>query len=254
MGIIQNKYSKMYALFLIKSVSLFVIVASAVALWDYLEPTSETLSVLMDMYISSYGVWGMVFFMFLCAVLSMFFVPRQVLSFVGGYAYGIWLGTLIATIGVTLGCFLSFVYSRFMVQKLVQQKFGLRIAWLEHLFSKNPFGMALSIRVIPVGSNVLLNMVAGVTKIPLVPFCLGSGLGYIPQNLVSALLGSGMREDPLLRVSLAAILYAFGIVVGLLLFRRYRPDEHSSLKSIVRGILKPRSMEYNKTTAQTINQ
>jgi uncharacterized membrane protein YdjX (TVP38/TMEM64 family) len=242
---VKNKYFRVYVLFLVKSISFFAIIAFAIALLDYLEPTSETLTVFMDTYVKRYGIWGMIGFMLLSSLLSSFFVPRQVLSFVGGYAYGIWLGTFIVTFGVTLGCFLTFVYSRCMAQKVVQKKLGTRIAWLEHLFSKNTFGMALSIRVLPVGSNVLLNMIAGVTKIPLVPFCLGSALGYIPQNFVSALLGTGMRADPLLRMSIAGVLYVFGIMVGLWLFRRYRPDEKADIKSIIRGILKPHSIDYD---------
>jgi len=242
---VKNKYINMDALFLIKSISLFAIIAFAIALLDYIEPTSEALSVFMDTHIRSYGIGGMIAFMFLSSVLSSFFVPRQLLSFVGGYAYGVLLGAFIVTLGAGLGCFLTFLYSRFMLQKLVQKKFAFRIAWLEYLFSKNPFGMALSIRILPVGSNVLLNMIAGVTKIPIGPFCLGSLIGYIPQNFVSALLGTGIRAEPFLRTSIAVALYVLAIVIGLWLFRKYRPDNNSDLKSIIRAILKPNPDEYD---------
>lgn len=237
--IVQNKSFKVYIFFLIKCISLFAIVAFAVILLDYIDPTSENLMAFMDTYIRKYGVWGMLGFMFLSALLSSFFVPRQLLSFVGGYAYGTILGALIVTIGVTIGCFLTFVYSRIMLQKIVQKKLGLRIVWMEHLFSKNPFGMALSIRIIPVGSNVILNMVAGVTKIPIIPFCLGSAIGYIPQNVVSALLGTGMRSDSLLHASLAGILYLLGLLIGLWLFKRYKPENTLGFRSTIRAILKP---------------
>ena len=251
-SVVKNKQFRIYALFLIKVLSLFAIVAFAVVLLKQINPTSETLSTFVDTHILRYGIWGMFAFAILSSVLSSFFVPRQLLAFVGGYAYGVWLGTLIVTVGVTLGCFLTFIYSRLMIQKIVQRKLGLRIAWMEHLFSKNPFGMALSIRVIPVGSNVLLNMLAGVTKISTIPFCLGSAIGYIPQNLVSALLGTGMRADPLVRVSIAALLYGIGIIVGLWLFKKYKPDNSMGLKTIIRSILKPHTVSQDNTPKDII--
>ncbi len=232
---------KKYIFFIAKCASLAAIVAFAVFLLDFLQPSIDTLSSLVDQLISKYGILGMLTFVFLCAILSCFFVPRQVLSFVSGYAYGAVLGTLIVTFGVSIGCLCTFLYTRFIAQNFIQKKFGMRIAWLEHLFSKSPLGMAISIRIIPVGSNVLLNMVAGVSKIPLIPFCLGSAIGYIPQNLIFALLGTGVRVDPLLRTGLAGALYVGGIIGGLWLFKIFRPSKNTNLKYIVRSIFKPNS-------------
>ncbi len=240
MSNVVNRQLKLYIFFLLKCFSLGIIIAFAIFLLDFLKPSIETLSVFVDNFILKYGISGMLGFTMLCAVLSCFFVPRQVLSFVGGYAYGALLGMLIVTIGVSLGCFMTFLYTRFLAQGFIQKKFGLRIAWLEHLFSKNAFGMAVSIRILPVGSNVLLNMVAGVTKIPLIPFCLGSAIGYIPQNLIFALLGTGVRVDPLFRTGLAGLLYLLGILFGLWLFKVFRPDDNTNLKYIIRSIFKPK--------------
>lgn len=236
---VQIKSFKVYMFFIIKCMSLFAIIAFALSLLDYLDPTSKNLMTFMDTHIRNSGILGMFGFMLLSAILSSFFVPRQLLSLVGGYAYGVVLGTLIVTVGVTFGCFLTFVYSRVLLQKVVQRKLGLRIVWMEHLFSKNPFGMALSIRIIPVGSNVILNMIAGVTKIPIVPFCLGSGIGYIPQNFVSALLGTSVRANSLLNAIIAGILYFVGLLVGLWLFKRYKPENTLGIKNTIKSILKP---------------
>lgn len=234
-----HKAYKFFFIFFLKGASFLVVCAFALILLDYLNPDTETLSTFMDMYIRQYGVVGMVVFLFLCTLLSSFFVPRQVLSAVGGYVYGTCLGTFIVTIGVSLGCFLTFLYSRFLLQEFVQKKGAHRVAWLEHLFSKHPFGMAMSLRFIPVGSNVFLNMLAGVTKMPVMAFTLGSAIGYIPQNLVTALLGSGLRADPWVKSSLAGLIYVLGIIVGIWLFRKYRPNKETNVKSILKGIFKP---------------
>ncbi len=206
-------------------------------MWDVLEPSAQSLSSFVDEYILEKGVAGMLFFTVLSALLSCFFVPRQVLSFVGGYAYGVFWGTLLVTVGASVGCLLTFLYTRFLGFNYMQKKFHTRILWLENLFSKNAFGMALTIRILPVGSNVLLNMLAGVSKIPLTAFCFGSAIGFIPQNLVSALLGSGLRVDPFIRVGFAALLYGGGLLFGLWLFTRFRPQNGATIKSIIHSLI-----------------
>lgn len=232
------KIHKLLFIFFIKGITFFIILTFAVILLDYLEPDIATLSDFMDMYIREFGFFGMFVFMLLCAVLSSFFVPRQVLSAVGGYAYGPLLGTIIVTLGVSFGCFMTFLYARFLLQEFVQKKLAQRIYWLEHLFSKNPFGMSMSLRFIPIGSNVFLNMFVGVTKVPVLSFTLGSAIGYIPQNLVAALLGSGLRADPWVRTSLAVLLYVFGVLAGIWFFRKYRPDDNINFKTLLKSIFK----------------
>ncbi len=230
-----------YVFFLLKSLSFILIVGTAILLWDFLEPSIDTLSGFMDRFIMDYKFYGMIFFVFLSAILSCFFVPRQVLSFVGGYAYGVFWGMFIVTIGAGIGCLITVLYTRFIAQKYIQKKIGFKIAWVEHLFSKNIFGMSLTIRIIPVGSNVILNMLVGVTKIPLIPFCFGSLIGFIPQNLIFAILGTGLRVDPSHKIILATIMYIIGILIGLYLYKIFRPKTNSDLKFIIKSIFKPNS-------------
>ena len=54
-------------------------------------------------------------FLYVCsvAVLICLAVPRQLLSFAGGYAFGPLFGAVFATLGVTLGCVLAFGMSRY---------------------------------------------------------------------------------------------------------------------------------------------
>ena len=51
---------------------------------------------------------------------------------------------------------------------------------------------------------------------------LGSLIGYLPQTVVFALVGSGIGMEPIFRISLGVILFIFSGVLGVYLFRRYR--------------------------------
>ena len=52
-------------------------------------------------------------------------------------------------------------------------------------------------------------------------FFLGSCLGYIPQNLLFAMIGSGMRVDEGWRIGLSALLFAASCALGWWLYKRY---------------------------------
>jgi uncharacterized membrane protein YdjX (TVP38/TMEM64 family) len=54
------------------------------------------------------------------------------------------------------------------------------------------------------------------------PFFTGSALGYIPQTLIFALIGSGINLDPTLRISVGVALFILSGVLGVYLYRRYR--------------------------------
>ena len=89
--------------------------------------------------------------------------------------------------------------------------------------------MTLIIRFLPVGSNLVTNLVAGVSAIPTGWFLLGSLAGYTPQTLIFALLGNGVRVDPLWRTLLSASLLAASTLLGLALYRNYK------LQGVVNG-------------------
>jgi uncharacterized membrane protein YdjX (TVP38/TMEM64 family) len=53
-------------------------------------------------------------------------------------------------------------------------------------------------------------------------FILGSGVGYIPQTAVFALVGSGISVDPGWRIGLGAVLFLVSGALGIYLYRRLR--------------------------------
>jgi uncharacterized membrane protein YdjX (TVP38/TMEM64 family) len=85
--------------------------------------------------------------------------------------------------------------------------------------------MTLVIRCLPVGNNLLTNLAAGVSNIPAATFIGGSFIGYIPQTLIFALLGSGVRVDPVWRTTISGLLFAVSTLLGWMLYRRYRVEK-----------------------------
>jgi len=149
-------------------------------------------------------------------------LPRQLVAFLGGYGFGFVWGTALATASAATGCIIAFFYARLMGRDLVKHRFQDRIKHVDDFLHDNPFTMTLLIRFLPLGSNLLTNLAAGVSSVRPLPFIAGSALGYVPQMLIFALAGSGVTLDPVFRISVSAVLFVLSGVIGIHLYRKYR--------------------------------
>lgn len=178
----------------------------------------------LDREVVGKGISGELLFILLGAVLSAVGVPRQLVAFGGGYAFGLWLGSLISLVSQIFGCALSFFYARLLGRSLIRQKFSQRIQKVDRFLQGHPFTMTLLIRFLPVGSNLATNLAAGVTSVPARSFLLGSLLGFVPQTVIFALLGSGIHLDTVFRTALSVALFVVSGALGVALYRRVRRD------------------------------
>lgn len=176
----------------------------------------------IDTQVRGQGIQGELIFLGMAALTTAVGFPRQVVAFLGGYAFGFIFGTLLAVVGTVMGSLMSFFYARWFGRSLVKHRFPGRIRKLDDFLSGHPFTMAVIIRLLPVGSNVGTNLVAGVCSVSALPFLAGSGVGYLPQTLVFALAGSGVHFNPSLRLTLAAVLFVVSSLLGVWLYRSHR--------------------------------
>ncbi len=176
----------------------------------------------IDQQIRGRGVAGELLFLGVAMVATAMGFPRQAVSFLGGYGFGFGEGVLLALGASLLGCILAFFFARLAGRSLVLRLFPERIRRLDDFLRDHPFSMALLLRLLPVGSNLVTNLAVGVSGIRAVPFFAGSVLGYIPQTVIFALLGSGIHIDPGLRISAGVALFVVSGMLGIHLFRHYR--------------------------------
>lgn len=189
----------------------------------------------IDRAVRDRGLSGELLYVCVAGVATALAVPRHVVSFLGGYAFGVGLGTGLALIGTEIGCALSFFYARAIGRPLVSARLAARVKRVEDFLAANPFWMTVLIRLIPVGNNFVTNIVAGVTRVPARAFLLGSLVGYLPQTLVFALAGSGVDLGAVPRIVIAVLLFVVSGAIGTRLYRKYRHGH--SLGAEVDGVL-----------------
>ena len=173
----------------------------------------------VDAQVKDKGMTGYLLFVAMGGLLAAVGFPRQAISFMGGYAFGFLGGTLLAVLATSCGCILSFSYARLLGRGLVQRNFGKRVARFEQILTGSPFVTTLLIRFLPVGSNLVTNLIAGVTHVGVLPFVLGSAIGYIPQTAIFALMGSGVQVDRTSQIGVGVVLFVISGALGAYLYR-----------------------------------
>ncbi len=173
----------------------------------------------VDAQVKDKGMTGYLLFVAMGGLLAAVGFPRQAISFMGGYAFGFLGGSLLAVLATSCGCILSFTYARLLGRGFVQRNFGKRVARFEQVLTGSPFVTTLLIRFLPVGSNLVTNLIAGVTHVRAMPFALGSAIGYIPQTAIFALMGSGVQVDRTSQIGVGVVLFIISGALGAYLYR-----------------------------------
>ncbi|MFW5837371.1 MAG: TVP38/TMEM64 family protein [Desulfovibrionaceae bacterium] len=178
----------------------------------------------VDARIRGHGVSGAMLYIAVAGFFIALGAPRQLLCFLGGYAFGFAWGALLAAMASGLGCLVATVTARLLGRDVVVRYLGRRVRQLDDFVGARPFATAVTIRFLPVGSNLFTNLAAGVSRIPLWPFVLGSLVGYLPQTVVFALFGGGVNVSSTVQIALSVVLFLISAAMGVALYRRRRAE------------------------------
>ena len=179
----------------------------------------------IDREVRGKGISGELLFVAVGGLVTAVAIPRHVVSFLGGYAFGAVLGTALAVLATEIGCVIVFFYGRYVGRPLVSERIRARVRRIEDFLASNPFSMTLLVRLLPMGNNFATSLAAGVSRVPAQPFLLGSLLGYVPQTFVFALAGSGIEVGARSRLVIAAVFFVVSGAIGIWLYRRYRHEK-----------------------------
>lgn len=149
-------------------------------------------------------------------------IPRQVVAFAAGYAWGIAPAILLAIAAQIVGCAANLFWARAVGRDFVRKHLGGRIARFDTRLAARPFAATLAMRLLPLGNNLAVNLMAGVTSMRVTPFLVASAIGYVPQTAIFVLMGHGGRLDHGTEICLAAALFIFSTLLGVVILRDRR--------------------------------
>jgi len=184
----------------------------------------------IDRDIRDHGLQGAVYFIALAAVLTGCGAPRQLVAFLGGYAFGFVFGVVFATLATLLGCFIAFYASRFLVRPIVCKRFKRQVDYVDRFLLQTPIYKTIIIRLLPVGSNFLTNIFAGATSVRASAFFIGSAIGYVPQMVIFALLGKGLFIGSEWKIALSVSMLLISSYMSISIYRKYRREDAAITK------------------------
>lgn len=141
-------------------------------------------------------------------------LPRQICAFSAGYLFGSALGIFLATTAAIIGCILTVMIARYGLRQFLLPKFQQQVDKIHQLLQHRTFRKTLMVRFIPAGNNFLFNLCAGAARVPLKPYFLGSYLGFIPQMSIFALIGSGIKVQSNLQITVSVILALIAMLIA----------------------------------------
>ena len=136
-----------------------------------------------------------------------------VLTIAGGYLFGTVVAVLSVNVGATGGAVLAFLTARYLLGRRLQESYSVQLARLNSEMERNGARYLLTLRLIPVIPFFLVNILAGLTRIPLATFAWTTALGIIPASAVFAFAGQQLASvrSPADILSLR-VLAAFGLL------------------------------------------
>lgn len=147
-----------------------------------------------------------------------FFIPGEVVQIAGGFAFGLWGGTLWSVIGILAGSLFNFGVGRVLGRPFVEAVFGVeRTRRVEAATAGGKAAAGFFILfAIPGIPKDVLTYAAGASRLPFGAFMAVSTLGRLPGIVGSAYMGSAVFDQDyvaaIIIVSIASVLFAAGLV------------------------------------------
>jgi uncharacterized membrane protein YdjX (TVP38/TMEM64 family) len=166
--------------------------------------------------------WSPLVFVPLYAVTTALGMPGTIPTLAGGAIFGVTRGMLFNTIGANLGALGAFLIARYLGRDFVERVLRGKGATLDQTIGDHGFSTMLYLRLIPLVPFNALNFGAGISRVSLRDYVLGTLIGMIPGTLVytyfadALIRGTGAaRREAFLHFLLAAgLLVAFTLVTG----------------------------------------
>jgi uncharacterized membrane protein YdjX (TVP38/TMEM64 family) len=179
---------------------------------SYIKESQERFQVL---YINNRaGVIGGYMLIYI-AVTSLSLPGAAVMTLAGGALFGIVAGTVAVSFASTLGATLACFVSRFILRDWVQDKFQDKLKTVNVGIEKEGTFYLFTVRLIPVFPFWLINLVMGLTKMPLRSFFWISQIGMLPGTIVYVNAGKELGKiESLSGILSPSLIFSF-VLLGL---------------------------------------
>lgn len=147
-------------------------------------------------WIQGLGVWGPIFVVAFYIAACVLFLPGSVLTLGAGFIFKLLLGTIIVSIGSTLGACAAFLVGRTVGRKWISSKIAgnEKLAAIDNAIGQQGFKIVFLVRLSPIFPFNLLNYAFSLTKVSFAKYALASWIGMLPGTVMYVYFGAGLRS------------------------------------------------------------
>ncbi|HQR20589.1 MAG TPA: VTT domain-containing protein, partial [Burkholderiaceae bacterium] len=134
------------------------------------------------------------YFVLYVAIAALSVPGAAAMTLIGGALFGVFLGTLLVSFASTIGATLAFLISRLLLGDWVQRRYGDRLRTFNEGFRRDGAFYLASLRLVVVFPFWLVNLLMGLTTIPVRTFIWVSQLAMLPATIAYVFAGSKLGE------------------------------------------------------------
>lgn len=200
---------------------IVLIALTAVGLFFYLDLgrflTLESLKAnrqLLLQYYAEHALLVVAAFMAVYIIQTGLSLPgATILSLSAGAIFGPWLGTLYAVTAASIGATVAFLMTRYLLRDMVLNRFSDKLEAINAELEQRGLNYLLFLRLVPAFPFFLINLAAGLTRLRLSTFVLGTFFGIIPGGFVYVNAGASLASiTSLSDIASARVLGSFALL------------------------------------------
>ena len=146
-------------------------------------------------YISNNFLFSFLIFTFsYCLLIVCNFPIASLLSLIGGFLYGTWIGSIGIIVGGTLGSFIVFLVAKLFFYDYISKKLLQKYSFITKYFQKNELELMLLIRLVPGIPFFAQNLILAALGAKRLKFFFTTLFGLSPWAIIFASIGQGLEE------------------------------------------------------------
>ena len=152
------------------------------------------LEIIQDYISNNFLISFLLFTFSYCFLIICNFPAASLLSLIGGFLYGTWVGGIGIIIGGTIGSFIVFLVAKSFLYDYISKKLLNKYKFINNYFQKNDLELMLLIRLIPGIPFFAQNLVLSGLGAKRSKFFFTTLVGLSPWAIIFASIGQGLEE------------------------------------------------------------
>lgn len=156
-----------------------------------------------------------IFFTIYISVTALSLPGAAIMTLAAGALFGLWVGFILVSFASTIGATLAFLASRWLFREQVESHFSNQVRAINRGINQDGAFYLFTLRLVPAFPFFLINLVMGLTQLPIWTFYWVSQLGMIAGTLVYVNAGTQLAQLESLQDIVSAPLIISFLLLGI---------------------------------------